>query len=429
MESDNSINVLISSFACGPYWGSEVGMGWNWIINLSNHCNLVIITEQGFQSDIEAELPKLNLANKPTFYYIDIGNKGRELFWKQGSFMFYNYYNKWQKKTYLLGKTLISKHDIKIVHQLNLIGFREPGYLWKLASQIPFVWGPVGGFNQVPLNYIATFSVRNKLFYYTKHLIQFLQVHFHPRVKKALKASNMVLAESTTTKKILAKVYNKESILMNETGADFHDFYQHKLFCDNNSINLLWVGKIQGLKGLPIALQTLKNLKENNIPAKLTIVGDGPDEKACRKLVDKLEINEMVLFKGKIPNMEVKTLMKKFDLLFFTSLKEGTPHVVLEALSNGLPVLCHDACGHGDVVNNSCGVKVPLKSYKHSVQSFTDHIDYLYKYKCKLYEFSKNAKDTVEQCSWEKKSKEVVAIYKKLLKDSPTRIVNQTNNN
>ncbi|KAA9039294.1 glycosyltransferase [Ginsengibacter hankyongi] len=415
MESGNSINVLISSFACGPYWGSEVGMGWNWIINLSNHCNLIIITEKGFQKDIEAEVPKLNLANNPTFYYIDIGNKGRELFWKQGSFLFYNYYNKWQRKAYGLSNALISKHDIQIIHQLNLIGFREPGYLWKLAGQIPFVWGPVGGFNQVPLNYIATFSLKNKLFYYSKHLIQHLQVHYHSRVKKALKAANIVFAESTTTKSILKKVYNIESILMNETGADFQDFYQHKLFCDNNSINLLWVGKIQGLKGLPIALQTLKNLKENNIPAKLTIVGDGPDEKACRKLVDRLEINEMVLFTGKIPNMEVKTLMKKFDLLFFTSLKEGTPHVVLEALSNGLPVLCHDACGHGDVVNDSCGVKVPLKSYHQSIQSFTAHIEYLYNSKCKLYDFSKNAKDTVEQCSWEKKAKQVVATYKKLL--------------
>ena len=202
---------------------------------------------------------------------------------------------------------------------------------------------------------------------------------------------------------------------MNETGADFQDFYQHNLFCDNNSINLLWVGKIQGLKGLPIALQTLKNLKENNIPAKMTIVGDGPDEKACRKLVNKLAINEMVLFVGKIPNLEVKKLMKKFDLLFFTSLKEGTPHVVLEALSNGLPILCHDACGHGDVVDDSCGIKIPLQSYNKSIQNFTKKITYLYKSKSKLYEFSKNAKTTVEHCSWEKKSKEVVDIYKQLL--------------
>jgi hypothetical protein len=28
---------------------------------------------------------------------------------------------------------------------LNMIGYREPGYLWKL--NVPFVWGPMGGTN------------------------------------------------------------------------------------------------------------------------------------------------------------------------------------------------------------------------------------------------------------------------------------------
>ena len=98
MENNNTLKVLISSFACGPYWGSEVGMGWNWIINLSQFCQIYVITEKGFKNEIENEIPKLNLKNIPTFYYIDIGDKGRNLFWKQGSLLFYHYYNKWQKK-------------------------------------------------------------------------------------------------------------------------------------------------------------------------------------------------------------------------------------------------------------------------------------------------------------------------------------------
>ncbi|MEO7044804.1 MAG: glycosyltransferase [Ferruginibacter sp.] len=415
MTSDKGINVLVSSFACGPYWGSEVGMGWNWIINLATHCNLIVITEKAFQKDIETEIQKLNLKSKPIFYYIDIGTKGRQLFWKQGSFLFYRHYNRWQKEVYNLSKVIIPKHEIKLIHQLNLIGFREPGYLWKFADQIPFVWGPVGGFNQVPLNYIKTFGLKNKLFYFSKHIIHFLQVHYHLRVRQALKASSIIFAESSTTKKILKKVYKIESVLMNETGADFEDFYQHTEFCTNNAINLLWVGKIQGLKGLPIALQTLKKLKNNNVPVTMTIVGDGPDEESCSKIAQKLGLGDMVVFLGKIPNPKVKDLMRKFDLLFFTSLKEGTPHVVLEALSNGLPVLCHDACGHGDVVNNSCGIKIPLESYDKSVKNFTAQIEYLYKSKSQLYQFSKNAKNTVEQCSWASKSKAVFDVYKKIL--------------
>lgn len=39
------LNVLINAYAVAPNWGSEQGMGWNWISNLAKYCNLFIVTE------------------------------------------------------------------------------------------------------------------------------------------------------------------------------------------------------------------------------------------------------------------------------------------------------------------------------------------------------------------------------------------------
>ena len=47
------INVLINAYAVSPIWGSEPGVGWNWIINLSKDCNLFIITEGEWRAEIE----------------------------------------------------------------------------------------------------------------------------------------------------------------------------------------------------------------------------------------------------------------------------------------------------------------------------------------------------------------------------------------
>jgi glycosyltransferase involved in cell wall biosynthesis len=410
MGEVSPLNVLVSAYACGPNWGSEVGMGWNWIINLSQYCQLHVLTEKGFQKDIETEIRELDLPYPPIFYYLDIGEKGRHLFWKQGSFLFYYHYKKWQKAAYQQSKMIIKENEIHLIHQLNLIGFREPGYLWKWSGQIPIIWGPVGGFNQVPLNYIFQFDIKNKIFYLGKNLLHRYQVYFHSRVKKALKRVNLILAESSSTKNAIKKVYYMDSVLMNETGADFEDFYEHTSFCSNNSLNLLWVGKIQGLKALPIALKSLKILQDK-IPIKMTIVGDGPDEVVCRQLSEKIGVNKMVTFLGKVPNSDVRHLMKIHDVLFFTSLKEGTPHVVLEALSNGLPVLCHDGCGHGDIINDSVGIKIPMKSYQKSIELFSKKIEFLYNHQSMLYEFSKNAKESVKLNSWKSKTKELVEIY------------------
>ena len=89
---NDSIRILASVFACGPKWGSEIGMGWNWVINLSQYCQLTVITENGFKEDIEEVLPYLDLKYIPIFHYVDIGDKGRILFMKQGSLKFYKYY-------------------------------------------------------------------------------------------------------------------------------------------------------------------------------------------------------------------------------------------------------------------------------------------------------------------------------------------------
>ena len=53
-----------------------------------------------------------------------------------------------------------------MLHQLNMIGFREPGYLWKLSKEtdIPFVWGPVDAKDKFPVAYLGGASMETKLF-------------------------------------------------------------------------------------------------------------------------------------------------------------------------------------------------------------------------------------------------------------------------
>lgn len=410
----NPLKILISSFACGPNWGSEVGMGWHWVIHLTAHCKLTVITEKGFQQEIEKAVGSLQFKHIPEFHYIDIGEKGRELFWKQGSILFYSHYNKWQKEAYKLAQELMSKKEYDLIHQLNLIGFREPGYLWKLSDKKPFVWGPVGGFSQVPFKFLPQLSLKNKLFYAGKNVLHYLQVHFHNRVKRAFKNASLVFAESSTTKNVVKKVYNINAVLMNETGGNYNEFYAHESFCKDNTMHLLWVGKIQGLKALPIAIEAVNKLK-SKFSVKMSVVGDGPDEVECKNLVKQFGLEKEITFTGKILNTQVIEMMRNYDLLFFTSLKEGTPHVVLEALSNGLPVLCHDACGHGDIVDETCGMKIPLISFQKSVDEFAEKIEFLFLNQDKFDIFTEGAKECVKRNSWEYKAKSMVNYYQKVI--------------
>jgi glycosyltransferase involved in cell wall biosynthesis len=107
--------------------------------------------------------------------------------------------------------------------------------------------------------------------------------------------------------------------------------------------------------------------------------------------------------------------MKKADLFFFTSVSEDTSTVVMEAISNCLPVLCHDACGFGYVVNCNVGLKIPLSSPQQSVKDFASQIEKVYHHRQLLRELAENCVSRQKELSWDKKSEQVYNMYKQLL--------------
>ncbi len=408
-KNKKPLNVLISCFACGPNWGSEVGMGWNWVIHLSQHCQLYVVSESGFQRDIDERIPQLDLKYMPNFYYIDIGQKGRDLFWKQGSFKFYQYYKKWQYRAYELALKIISSDKIDIIHQLNMTGFREPGYLWRIET-IPFVWGPVAGFGQIPWAFILKMNWRNKLFWSTKRLLNSLQMVTLKRVAKTADRADLIISATRDSSEYVKKLYHRNSIIINDSGTKSASEFCYKQKVNNKALQLIWVGVINARKSLDIALKAL-TLVNDSISYKLHIYGSGPDEKYCKELGIKLNISEHLCWHGRVVHEVVLDEMKRSDLLLFTSLMEGTPNVVNEALSAGLPVICHDSCGHGVCVNDKSGLKVTLKNPKTSINEFGANIKFLFDHPLELARLSKGAIERAQDLTWGKKAKQMYEQY------------------
>tara|TARA_R110000868_G_scaffold20682_2_gene87174 strand:- start:2850 stop:4097 length:1248 start_codon:yes stop_codon:yes gene_type:complete len=411
---DKPLTVLVSVYACGPSWGSEIGMGWNWVIHLSNYCQLHVITEAAFKEDIEKKIPELNLKFNPIFYYNDIGDKGRRLFWKQGSFLFYRYYKKWQQKALQIAENIIKNNHIDIVHQLNMIGYREPGYLWKINT-IPYIIGPIGGYEQFPLAYFSLLNTRDKVFYGARNIINYLQSNLLSRPKKAYtKAVFAIVATKSGYRKIQRYTTNNP-ILISEVGA-YPNIGEDKLFAnkkEKEKFVITWVGILSGRKGLPLALKAIAKSKFKN-KIILNVVGYGNNKKDFKKLAKSLQL-ENVVWHGKLPNVEAKRIIQGSNLFFLTSLLEATSTVVFEALQSKTPVLCHDICGFGSVIDENCGVKIPLINPEKSVELFSLEIDNLIENPEKLYQMQKGCKKTIKDHYWENKGLKMMKLYKRCL--------------
>lgn len=203
------INVLVNAYAVNPYWGSEQGMGWNWVVNIARYCNVYVITEGEFRDNIEEAMMSLSQKDHLHFYYNPLPTKVRKMCWNQGDWRFYWYYRNWQKQTLKIAKQIIKNNRIDILHQLNMIGFREPGYLWKI-KEVPFVWGPIGGMELMPMEYLLGVPMKQRLFNYLKNIINQYQYLYSSRVHAAIQKADILISAVKSVSDILSNHYQKK---------------------------------------------------------------------------------------------------------------------------------------------------------------------------------------------------------------------------
>jgi glycosyltransferase involved in cell wall biosynthesis len=82
----------------------------------------------------------------------------------------------------------------------------------------------------------------------------------------------------------------------------------------------------------------------------LVIVGDGSERKRLEDLANTLDVADRVYFAGQVSQAETIRLMAACDFFVLNSTYEGLPHVVLEAMSLGLPVVATAVGGTPEVV-------------------------------------------------------------------------------
>lgn len=374
--------------------GSEPGMGWHWIVSLAQYCDCYVISEGEFRPQVEqwmAQPANAATAEHMHFYWLPIGgddaqkcSRIRQMCWNQGDWRFYYHYRKWQKRVVVRAREIVDEQasagfPIQILHQLNMIGFREPGFLWQVskATGVPFVWGPIDAKEGFPMAYAKGASLKIKAFLLLKNVITRLQLRFMPRVRHAAKQAAVLLSASSDSQRSISRYWHQQSILMNETGCNIpnvpaEDILQHASSA-KNTYDILWCGKMDFRKQLELAIRAVANSEIPNVI--LHVVGDG-DNVRYKQLAEQLKVK--VQWYGLIPHNEVQVLMRTCDLLLFTSVAEGTPHVVMEALANGLPIICHRTCGQGDVVDDSVGIAISLSKPEQSVLDFANALRVLW---------------------------------------------------
>lgn len=403
------LTVLVNAYAISPTKGSEPGMGWNWVTHLAQYCKLHVITEGEWKKEIEEAISKLPQAQNITFHFILVSDKVRQMANNQGDWRFYWYYRQWQKKAYDKAKEIIDREHIDVVHQLNMIGFREPGYLWKIKNK-PYIWGPIGGMGGMPMAYLSDATLSLKLFFRLKNTLNILQTVFHPRVRKALHRAEVHVCATPETMHGVKRYYGIQGTYLSETGC-------YPMASENNDtlkegFNIVWVGKFDFRKQLQLALHTMSQLKQYS-EIKLHICGSGDEgqETYYKNMANELQLQDSVIWHGQVPHDQIIRDMATYKLMLFTSINDATSTVLMEAIQNKLPVICFDTCGMGAVVDDSIGTKIKLTNPAQSIKDFASAILYHYQHPDELKRKAEACGNKIAELSWDSKATKMVELY------------------
>lgn len=402
--------ILIAAYACRPGYGSEPGIGWNRVIEAAREFEVWVLCRQSTcAAAINAHLQRHGpIAG---LHFVFVPESRWERWAERLPGMLYPIYNLWQRRALRAARRLHQRLRFELVHQLTYIGFREPGYLWKLDAR--FVWGPVGGAQNYPWRFLLTDGPGVALREVIRSVCNLVQLYASLRVRRAASRAELLLAASTTNQRALADALSVESVLFPDTGVG-RAAPAPRVASSGQPLRILWCGVLEPRKALHLLLLALARL-DPSVAWQLHVVGDGPQRGRWQRLAQSLGIADRIRWCGAIPHAESLAQFDWADVFAFTSLRDTSGTVAYEALAAGLPVICLDHQGVGDLVDPSCGIKVAVTSPRRVVQQLVEAIERLADQPGLRDQLSQGALQRVAPYLWDQQGRRMLEHYRRII--------------
>jgi len=181
---------------------------------------------------------------------------------------------------------------------------------------------------------------------------------------------------------------------------------------DNSQKLILYLGRINAIKGLELLTRAFTELSMSLSDLKLVIVG--PDDgylSSLKALITELRIGDKVLLTGPLWGEDKLQAYIDSDVYVLPSLYDWFPLTVLEALACGLPVIVSDRCGIASAINGKTGLSFRYDDKEQLKRALAQMLSD----EKMRHEFGDRGKALVrDQFTWERVAAEFEAIYEKV---------------
>ncbi|NMA82964.1 MAG: glycosyltransferase family 4 protein [Epulopiscium sp.] len=225
----------------------------------------------------------------------------------------------------------------------------------------------------------------------------------HYMVKRFAKKCDGVFAPTDTAKEYLRNLGINRYIQVLSTGIDFDTYEQiptetiekiHDKYKQGVEFLFCSVARLTQEKNLYFLLEGLEYLKKNmKTSFRCMVIGEGPEKDSLLAKVKEKQLEDCILFIGRVSPDEIYSYYKASDLFVFASKSETQGMVLLEAMAGKCPVVAVQASGIDDVIINGYNgfkTKEEAHLWAEAVQSVIEHPEQLQKMSDQAYEFAGN---------------------------------------
>lgn len=406
------MKVLVSAYACEPDKGSEPGVGWHWALQLSRFYDVSVITRSNNRISIEKELA---LHPNPAlhFHYVDVPTWLS--FWKKGQRGIYLYYCLWQFFAYRAARILHVTKNYSVVHHVTFGTVWLPTFMHFLG--IPFIWGPIGGAEAVPTSLRSHFSFKWKVYERIRDIIIKWTYTLDPISRSAMKRAQLIIARTRITRDAFPSAIREKVIVMIETGVSIAFIEEMQNMKEKNPRPvILMSGRLLHLKGFDLGIEAFSKVVKKFPQSQLIIIGTGPDEKNLILLAHQLNISKNITFTGGLSRKEALHTMCRASIFLIPSMKDAGTWVLYEAMALGLPIVCLDYAGPGEIVDNTCAITIPIGKRSDVISKMSDALEILLSSETKIDEMGNASLKRLMNCFlWDQKGDIMMHCYQSII--------------
>ena len=169
--------------------------------------------------------------------------------------------------------------------------------------------------------------------------------------EKVLLKAKQIIAIDEACFELALKYNDQRNIHLVRNFVDTTVYFRDKNISRTVSENtkskiVLFVGRIEEVKGLQLFVDTVAELKKHSDEWIGVIVGKGSYEEKLKNYISHHQMDDSIIFTGPIYNQdELRKIYNQAEILLLTSYHEGIPMTILESLACGTPVLSTDVGG------------------------------------------------------------------------------------